>query len=100
MLRALAHASVPALILNVVGPETLSVRSIAKRFGQLMGKPVRFTGEEAPDALLSNGLAGYERLGWPAVDHERMIGWVADWVMRDGPCLAKPTHFECRDGRF
>jgi len=100
MLRALEHASVPVLVLNVAGPDTLSVRGIAGRFGQLMDRKVRLTGEEAPDALLSNGLAGYERLGWPEVDHERMIRWVADWVMRDGQCFAKPTHFECRDGRF
>jgi len=100
ILRAFEHATVPASVVNVVGPETLSVRGIAKRFGQLMDRPVRFLGEEAADALLSNGLSGYERLGWPEVDHERMIRWIADWVMRDGHCLAKPTHFECRDGRF
>ncbi|MBN1910098.1 MAG: NAD(P)-dependent oxidoreductase [Pirellulales bacterium] len=100
MLRALEHASVPASILNIVGPETLSVRAMAERFGRLMGKPVRFTGQEAPDALLSNGLLGYERLGWPEVGYDQMIRWIADWVMRDGICLAKPTNFECRDGRF
>ncbi|HBO46143.1 MAG TPA: epimerase [Planctomycetaceae bacterium] len=100
MLRALEHATVPPVVLNVVGPEVLSVRRLAERFGQLMDKEVRITGVEATDALLSNGLAGYERLGWPEVDHERMVGWIADWVMRDGECLAKPTHFECRDGRF
>lgn len=100
ILRGLEHATVPATTLNVVGPETLSVRAVARRFGQLMDKPVHFTGEEAPDALLSNGLAGYQRLGRPEVDCEQMIRWVADWVMRDGPCLAKPTHFECRDGKF
>lgn len=100
ILRALEHASVPASIINVVGPETLSVRGIARRFGQLMNRPVEFIGEEAGDALLSNGMLGYERLGWPEVDHERMIRWIAEWVMGDGQCLAKPTHFQCRDGRF
>jgi len=24
----------------------------------------------------------------------------ADWLLRDGPTLDKPTHFEARDGRF
>jgi len=100
ILRALEHASVPALVVNVVGPETLSVRDIAEQFGQLMNRPVRFTGEEAPDALLSNGLLGYQRLGRPKVDHGQMIRWIANWVMRDGQSLAIPTHFECRDGRF
>jgi len=100
ILRGLEHASVPASVINVVGPETLSVRAIARRFGQLMGREVHITGQEATDALLSNGLLGYQRLGRPEVDHEQMIRWVADWVMRDGESLAKPTHFECRNGRF
>jgi nucleoside-diphosphate-sugar epimerase len=99
-LRALEHTTVPASVLNVVGPETLSVRGIAEQFGRLLDKPVRITGKEAPDALLSNGLAGYERLGWPEVGYEQMMRWIAGWVMRDGQCLVKPTHFECRDGKF
>jgi hypothetical protein len=31
---------------------------------------------------------------------ERLLGWIADWVMRGGPSLDKPTHFQVRDGRF
>jgi hypothetical protein len=29
-----------------------------------------------------------------------MIGWIADWQLRGGPTLGKPTHFQTRDGRF
>ena len=29
-----------------------------------------------------------------------MVQWIADWVMRGGESLGKPTHFESRDGRF
>jgi len=29
-----------------------------------------------------------------------MIGWVADWIMRDGETLGKATKFEVRDGKF
>ncbi|MBN2217333.1 MAG: NAD(P)-dependent oxidoreductase [Pirellulales bacterium] len=100
ILRSLEHTTVPASILNVVGPDTLRVRDLAEQFGQLMNKPVRFTGSEAPDALLSNGQRGYERLGRPEIDPRQMIRWIADWVMRDGHQLARPTHFECRDGKF
>jgi hypothetical protein len=29
-----------------------------------------------------------------------LIQWVAEWLMRGGRTLNKPTHFESRDGRF
>ena len=29
-----------------------------------------------------------------------MMRWIADWVMRGGESLGKPTHFEARDGKF
>ncbi len=100
ILRAFEHVAVPATVLNVVGPEVLSVRGICKEFGRLMGKKAAFSGTEAPDALLSNGLLGYERLGWPQVDPKQLMRWIANWVMRGGGNLAKSTHFECRDGNF
>jgi hypothetical protein len=31
---------------------------------------------------------------------EQMIEWVAGWIGMGGSTLAKPTHFEARDGRF
>jgi hypothetical protein len=31
---------------------------------------------------------------------QQMIHWIADWVMRNGESLNKPTHFEVRDGKF
>ncbi len=99
-LRALEHAAAPARPINVAGPETLRVRDVAGELGRLLGKPVTFTGSEAPDALLSNGLLGYELLGRPAVTSGQMIRWVADWVARGGPTLGKPTKFQVRDGRF
>lgn len=100
ILRSFDHVSVPATMLNVVGPEALAVRDIALQFGDLMGKQVHITGREAPDALLSNGTLGYAKLGRPQIGREQMIRWIADWIMRGGQCLAKPTHFECRDGKF
>ena len=31
---------------------------------------------------------------------EQMLAWVGDWIDGGGSLLAKPTHFETRDGRF
>ena len=50
-LQALAHASSPPLVLNVTGPEILSVRRVCEQFGDLLGKPVSFRGKEAPAAV-------------------------------------------------
>jgi nucleoside-diphosphate-sugar epimerase len=100
VLRALEHTASPPRAINVAGPDTLSVRQVAERFGDLLDKPVTFTGSEAPDALLSNGRLGYELLGRPRVTPEQMIRWVADWQLRGGPTLGKPTKFQVRDGKF
>jgi nucleoside-diphosphate-sugar epimerase len=99
-LAALAHASTPPFIVNLAGPEELSVRETCQSLGQAMGVPVRFTGEEARDALLSNGSLGHARLGAPTVTAAHLIAWTADWVKRGGATLDKPTHFESRDGGF
>ncbi len=100
VLRALEHAATPPWVVNVAGPETLSVRQVAEQFGQLMQKPVTFSGSEAPDALLSDGRLGHERLGRPRVTPDQMIRWVADWQLRGGPLLGKPTKFQVRNGKF
>ena len=100
ILRSFDHASVPTSTFNVVGPETISVRQSCLRLGQLLGKEVEFVGKEAPDALLSNGTLGYEKLGQTTVHAEQMMKWIADWIANDGESLGKPTHFEARDGKF
>jgi nucleoside-diphosphate-sugar epimerase len=99
-LRAVEHCAAPPFVVNIAGPERLSVRRICHELGQLMNRPLNLVGEEAPDALLSDGSRGHERLGMPRVGIERLLGWIADWVMRGGPSLDKPTHFQVRDGRF
>ncbi len=97
---ALGHVSSPPWVVNITGPELLSVRSLSLQFGQLLNKHVRFTGEESATALLSNALRGAQELGEPRVGAARLIQWIAGWVMRGGRNLGKPTHFESRDGRF
>jgi nucleoside-diphosphate-sugar epimerase len=99
-LRALDHTASPPRIINLAGPEVLSVRRVAERFSELLGKPVTLVGTEAPDALLSNGRLGHDLLGQPGVTVEQMLAWIADWQRRGGPTLGKPTHFQSRDGKF
>lgn len=99
-LQSLGHAATPPNIINIAGTETLSVRRIAEDFGARFGKPVRFEGVEAGDALLSNARKSYQLFGRPRVSSELLITWIADWIRRGGASLAKPTHFEDRVGRF
>ena len=99
-LRALALASSPPRVLNVTGGETLSVRSIAERFGALFGIAPIFDGTEAPTALLSDSTLCRRLLGPPGVSSERMIEMTAEWIRAGRPTLNKPTHFEVRDGAF
>jgi nucleoside-diphosphate-sugar epimerase len=99
-LRAFDHLAVPPFIVNVTGPEILSVRSVTERLGRTMNKPVRFTGTEPATALLSNARRGLELLDPPRVSADQLIEWVGYWVSRGGRTLGKPTHFEARDGRF
>jgi hypothetical protein len=99
-LRALRHADAACPIMNVTGPETVSIRWLAARFAALMGRDAQFAGSEAEEALLSNAARAFALFGYPRVPLERLVLWVADWVMRGGRALGKPTKFEVRDGRF
>jgi nucleoside-diphosphate-sugar epimerase len=97
--RCLEHVSSPPAILNVTGGK-IRVRDIATRFGELMGKTPQFTGTEAQTALLSNSAKMKTLLGEPPTSLDRMIQLIADWIMRGGRSLGKPTHFQTRDGQF
>ena len=99
-LRLLAHAAVPPLAVNITGSEKVSIRNLANRFGDLMGKEPILEGTEAPTALLSDSSRARKLLGEPRVSLEQMIGWTAEWISRGGRTLNKPTHYEARDGRF
>ncbi len=99
-LRALDHAASPPRVVNLAGLDVLCVRRVAERLGELLDKPVAFSGSEAPDALLSNGRLGQELLGHPQVTVDQMLAWIADWQLRGGATLGKPTHFQTRDGKF
>ena len=99
-LAAFDGASSPPFVINVTGPEQISVRRVADLYGSLMQRKVTFTGIEAADALLNNGQLAHHLYGYPRVSLMTMLHWIADWVMRGGSSLNKPTHFEERSGKY
>lgn len=100
-LRSLLHArSGPPFILNVTGPETISIRQAARRFSELLGKPAIFAGAEAETSLLSNAQLCHGLFGYPDVAVATLIEQTAAWVEAGLPLLGKPTQFQRRDGRF
>ena len=99
-LQSLEPAASPPFVVNVVGPETISVRRVAGQFAEIMGKPVTIAGSESPDGFIGNGQLGHRMFGYPRVPVQQIIRWIAGWVMRGGESLGKPTHFETRDGKF
>ena len=98
-LSALDLVQSPPAILNLSGPK-VRVREVADRFGRALGVAPRFTGEEAPTALLNDGSRAREIFGPPRAGVEEMIRRIADWLRAGGDTWKKPTRFEVRDGRF
>jgi nucleoside-diphosphate-sugar epimerase len=99
-IQSLAHASVPPLILNLTGPETLSVRAVCQALGRRLGCEPVFAGSESGSAYLNNAQHCQRLFGYPRISAEQLIDWTAAWVKRGGASLGKPTHFETRDGKF
>ena len=99
-IRALQHCSVPAKILNIAGPETLSVRWLAKEFGSIFNQEPTFVHEEQNNALLSNASESYRLFGDPRVSLKQMMMMIAEWINHGGKTLNKPTHFQERKGQF
>lgn len=99
-LRALLRCSSPPNVMNITGPETLSLRWAANEFGRRLGIEPIFTGEEAPTALLSNAAKAAATFGYPRVSLAEMIDWIGDWVGQGGETWNKPTHFQEREGKY
>ncbi|MBX6327690.1 MAG: NAD(P)-dependent oxidoreductase [Pseudolabrys sp.] len=100
VLRALAHCTRPMSPLNVSGPETISIRSLAQMFGRRFGKEPRFIGTEAATGWLVNCAEAFRLFGYPSVPLAVMVDWVADWIERGMRSLGKATHYDSRDGSF
>src|SRR5947209_2960687 len=99
-LRSFTHCQSPPLVLNVTGPEMLSVRYIAEQFGKRFGMEPVFSGEESSSALLSNSARSVQLFGYPTVGPLELMDWIADWIRRGGRLLNKATGFQMREGKF
>ncbi len=99
-LRSLALCNSPPMILNVTGPEIISVRQAALFFAERFGRAPLFSGNESGMALLSNASKCHALLGPPSVTANRLMELVARWVEVGGTSLQNPTHFEVSNGKF
>jgi nucleoside-diphosphate-sugar epimerase len=101
ILRAFDLAAAPPEVLNLTGPELISVREAALELARLLDRPPpRFTGSEGETAFLNDASRCVELYDRPSVPAARLLEWTAAWIAADLPTLGKPTHFETRDGRF
>src|SRR5260221_14575959 len=51
-IQCLEHVACPPAALNVTGRERVSVRALAQRFGEALGRPAEVTGQESDTAWL------------------------------------------------
>jgi NAD dependent epimerase/dehydratase family len=99
-LLSLEYADDPPFILNIAGPEQISVRRVCEQLGALLDKPATFSGQEQSEAILNNGQKGHRLFGYPTRSINTVIRYVAQWVKQDGEMIGKPTKFEVCDGKF
>ena len=99
-IRGLLHATAPACIMNVTGPETVSIKKAAIELGKYLGKEPIFENEPGTDAYLNDASLAMETFGYPAVSAKTLIRWQAEWLLDGGRTLGKPTHFEERKGSY
>ncbi len=99
-IRGLLHASAPACVMNVTGPEMVSIRKAAIKLGEYLGKEPEFEGNVGNDAYLNDASLAMETFGYPSVSAETLIRWQAEYILDGGRTLDKPTHFEERKGKY
>lgn len=99
-IRCLLVTSTPANIVNVTGPETVSIRWMAERFAEKFNKTPKFIGSESDIALLSNASKAHAIFGYPKTTIREMIDITAQWLTNGGDTIDKPTHFQERQGKY
>jgi len=99
-IRSLELCESPPRLLNVTGPEIVSVRETAEFYARRFNRPVSFRGEDSGAALLNNATRCHELLGKPEMGLDELMELVARWIECGGRSLNKPTKFEVVDGKF
>ena len=87
------HCTTPSTPLNVSGPETISVRWLARGVRRAARQDAGVRRQEAPTAWLVNTAQAMRLFGYPRVPLARLIDWTADWIARGLPSLGKPTGY-------
>lgn len=100
IISAITLAKSPADVLNITGPENLSIRETAEAFGELFDQEPILIGEERKTAWLNNSSKAIDLFGTPEVTPDQMMAWIAQWLKNGGETLNKPTKFEVRNGKF
>jgi nucleoside-diphosphate-sugar epimerase len=100
VLRCLRIAASPPTVLNVTGPETVSIRRVAELVAGRLGVPASIEGTESATALLSDAGRCHRLFGYPEIALHELVELTTDWVAAGLPLLGKPTGFQRRDGRF
>ena len=99
-IRGLLHCGVPAVKMNVTGPETVSIKAASIKLGKLLGKEPIFEGSDQGNAYLNNASRAMELFGYPEVSADTLIRWQAEYILDGGRTIDKPTHFEERKGSY
>ena len=100
-IRSLLHTSNPPNILNVTGPEHISIRWASEKMGEFLERDPVFGDVLTPEkSLFSNTAKLNGLMGYPHMPLLPMMKLVADWVKSGGEVIDVPTHFDVRDGKF
>lgn len=99
-IRSLLHCHAPSKLVNVTGPETVSLRWLASEFGKRFDKTPEFVGQEQSAALLSNAAESFRLFGYPKVTLKEMVDVTAQWLLAGGETINKPTYFQERRGQY
>lgn len=100
IIQSMSLAKSPSVILNVTGPDTVSIRQLAEQIGNQLGKKTEFVSQEAETALLSNASECFNLFGYPKMTLNEMISVIVKWVASGKTVLSKPTKYDIRNGKF